>query len=82
MFLIRDPSKNRMVKYELGSETLSEIAKKYDENASTQMCRLAVGEKAFYYWDIPMEAYLEYGISISIIIIRQMVRELFIVGLN
>lgn len=66
VFNIRDPIKNRMVKYELGSETLSEIVKKYDKNASTQTCRLAVGEEAFYYWDIPIEACLEYGDSISI----------------
>lgn len=66
IYNMKDPSQNRCVEYEFGDETLSEIVKKYDENASTQTCRLAAGDDTFYKWDIPIEACLEYGDSFSI----------------
>ena len=61
-----EPYKSQKVQYNFGDETLEEIVKKYDKNASTSTCRLAIGEEIFTFWDIPIEACLEYGDSISI----------------
>jgi hypothetical protein len=61
-----EPSKSQKIEYDFGDESLQEIVKKYDKNASTSTCRLAIGEEIFTYWDIPIEDCLEYGDSISI----------------
>ena len=66
IYNIREPNKSKTVEYDFGDETLEEIVKKYDKKASTSRCRLAIGEEALTCWDIPIEACLEYGDSISI----------------
>ena len=66
IYNIREPSKSRKVEYEIGDEALEAIVKKYDKNASTSTCRLAIGEEVFTFWNIPIEACLEYGDSISL----------------
>ena len=64
IYNILEPSKSQKVEYDFGDESLQEIVEKYDINASTWTCRLAIGEEVFLDWDIPIEACLEYGDSI------------------
>ena len=64
IFNIQQPSRSGKVEYESDDETLKEIVKKYDENASLRSCDLIIGEDAFLDWDIPIIACLEYGHSI------------------
>ena len=66
VYNILEPSKNQKVEYDFGDESLQEIIKKCDRNASTSTCRLAIGEEVFLDWDIPIEDCLQYGDSISI----------------
>ena len=66
IYNILEPSKNQKVEYDFGFESLETIVKKYDKNASTSTCRLAIGEEIFTFWDVPIEACLEYGDSISL----------------
>ena len=66
VYNILEPSKSQKVEYDFGDESLQEIVNKYDKNASTSTCRLAIGEEVFLDWDIPIEDCMEYGNLISL----------------
>jgi len=60
------PNKFKDIEYEFGDEYLETIIKNYDPNANPGNSLVIIGENSFKKWDIPIEACLFYGDTISI----------------
>ena len=59
-------NKKTSVDYEFGDELLENLISKYDETLTPENCNVLIGEDVFKKWNIPIDACLFYGNTISI----------------